>query len=758
MRVAEALDAPPRGSGAVLAATKLHIPEVRAELLVRAGLVDALVAGATRKLTLAEAPAGYGKTTLLAEWCSCPAERRDFAWLSLDDGDSDPARFWTGVIDALRGVEPGLAPSAREALGARNIDLIEVALPLLLNELIQTGREIVLVLDDYQVVRDDEVHRSVAFMLDHLPAHLHLAIATRSDPPLPLARLRASGEMIEIRAHDLRFSDEEAAEMLRRTVGLDLDDSAVRRLAERTEGWPAGLYLAGLSLRGRDDVAEFIELFAGDDRHILDYLSGEVLGDQSDDLKDFLLRTSILERLSGPLCDSVAETEDSGRLLELIERQNLFLIPVDTTRTWYRYHRLFAELLRHELRATDPAVIRGLHRRASEWYRAEGSIPDAIHHAAEAGDIEDARELIASHWNDYFNQGRLGTVERWLAALPNSSVLEDPRLCVAGAWLGLDRGELEQAREWIEAAVVGAQSWPNSVDDRLIDAEIGVCRSVHRFKAGELEAAGAAATEVIGLAEKGTFPYTVAQLILGVTLYWRSEPDRAAAALQEGERSARETDNHLGRSYALGYLALIEADRDQGAEADHMARKAAGLREAPGFVEHFVLSIAHLARARAAELRGHLDDAEQSSRRAVELARRGAGRLEVAATQLALAGVRHLQGDSAEARELLRDARGVIEDCDDAGKLAAELATAERGLALLPRGATRTDRSARTQLSDREVVVLRMLAGRLSRREIAEALYVSQNTIKTQVRSIYQKLDAADREAAVARARERGLL
>ena len=756
--MAEALEVPTRGSGAVLAATKLHIPEVRPELLTRPGLVDALVTGATRKLTLAEAPAGYGKTTLLAEWCSSPAERRDFAWLSLDQGDSDPGRFWTGVIDALRGVEPGLAPSARGALAARSIDLIEVALPLLLNELVQIGREIVLVLDDYQVVRDDEVHRSVAFMLDHLPEHLYLAIATRSDPPLPLARLRARGEMMEIRAHDLRFSDEEAAELLRRTVGLDLDDAAVTRLSERTEGWPAGLYLAGLSLRGRDDMAEFIERFAGDDRHILDYLSSEVLGDQTEGLKDFLLRTSVLERLSGPLCDAVAETEDSGRLLELIESQNLFLIPVDTTRTWYRYHRLFADLLRHELRATDPAAISQLHRRASEWYRAEDSVPDAIHHAAEAGDIEDARELIAAHWNDFFNQGRLGTVERWLAALPRGSVLEDPRLCVAGAWLGLDRGELEQAREWIEAATVAAQSWPIPTDDWLIEAEIGVCRSVHRFKVGELEAARAAATEVIGLAEKDTFPFTVAQLILGVTLYWRSEQDGAAAALQEGERSARDTDNDLGRSYALGYLALIEADRDQADEAYRLGAKATGLSEAPGFVEHFVLSIGHLALARAAELRGRLDDAERSSRRAVELARRGAGRLEVAATQLALARVRHLQEDRAEARELLRDARSLIEDCDDARNLAAELAAAERGLAVVARGAALSDPSAREQLSDREVVVLRMLAGRLSRREIADSLYVSHNTIKTQVRSIYQKLDASDREAAVARARELGLL
>jgi LuxR family maltose regulon positive regulatory protein len=278
--VAQVLEVPNPGSGAVLAATKLHIPGVRPELIARAALIDQLVSSPHRKLTLVEAPAGYGKTTLVAEWCSSASEERAFAWLSLDDGDSDPARFWVGVVDALRTLEPGIGAPALDALESRGIDVRDIALPLLLNELAGLERDIVLVLDDYQTVRGRDVHRLVDLLLDHLPDRLHLAIATRVDPPLSLARLRARGEMTEVRAAELRFTVSEAAELLRCTVGLDLSDDQVQRLHERTEGWPAGLYLAGLSLRGQPDRGEFIESFAGDDRHIVDYLASEVLSDQ----------------------------------------------------------------------------------------------------------------------------------------------------------------------------------------------------------------------------------------------------------------------------------------------------------------------------------------------------------------------------------------------------------------------------------------------------------------------------------------------
>ncbi len=742
-------------SRAVLAATKLHIPPVRPQHVPRVRLIDALVERPARKVTLIEASAGYGKTTLIAEWASSDKEARDFAWLSLDEGDNDPVRFWAGVIDAIRLLEPGFGERAAAAVAARSIGIVDVALPLLLNELAELEREIVLVLDDYHVVRNEEAHRSVAFLIAHLPSPLHLALATRTEPPLPLARMRAGGELLEVRGNDLRFDDEETAELLRRALDLDLDSTAVSRLRQRTEGWPAGLYLAGLSLRGRPDPDRFIDSFAGNDRHIVDYLSSEVLADQGAELRDFLLRTSILDRLCGPLCDHVAGAEDSTARLVGLESRNLFLVPLDHTRTWYRYHRLFGELLRHELEHAHPGVSGGLHRRAREWFEREGSVAEAIHHGVAGGDLEHARELIAANWNEYFNRGRLGTIRHWLDSLPRPTVTEDARLCVAGAWVALDRGELADARGWIDTATRATSPDPVS----SAEADIGVLCAVHGFKVGSLEESQSAAREVIGITDgqQESFARTVAKLILGVALYWNGESEEAGARLPRAAELSKRGANDLGQAYALGYLGLIAADRGDAAEADRLGLAAVELREGAEFREHFVLMAAHLARSRAAEGQGRLDQAEHEASRAVELSRRGAGRLEIGASLLALSRVRQLRGDRDEARHLLRSAREAIDGCADPGGLATAVAAAERGVRVA-RGPTTRSNVQVEELTDRELAVLRLLASDLSRREIADALYVSQNTIKTHLRGIYRKLDATTRATAVARARELELL
>jgi LuxR family transcriptional regulator, maltose regulon positive regulatory protein len=749
--VAEVLAAQTRGSGAVLAATKLHIPSFRPELLERQALVDALVTGGSRKVTVVDAPAGYGKTTLLAEWCASPSEDRQFAWLSLDEGDRDPVRFWVGVIDALRTVAPEFGSAPLAALEDRRADLEGVVLPLVVNELAQLPVRIVLVLDDYHMIREAEVHHSLDYLLDHLPGNFHVAIATRVDPPLSLPRRRAAGELSEIRAAELRLSDEEARELLRRSADVELSADDIARLQTRTEGWPAGVYLAALSLRGRDDPREFITSFAGDDRHVVDYLSTEVLAGQPEELRRFLLRTSILQRLCEPLCNAVAETDDAGALLEHIESRNLFVVQLDTTRTWYRYHRLFADLLRQELEIEEPHIVEELHRRACRWFVASGSVADALHHATAGGDFDTARELVVQHWNQHFNRGRLATVDRWLAAIPRGLVLADARLCIAGAWLALDRGRLEEAGEWIRA---GERGLPGESRNGVA-AELAVLRAVHGFKDAELESSETAAREALKSAEPGSFPDTVAQLILGVDLYWQERLDAAAGALRDAVAAAREAKNDLGRSYALGYLALIELDRDNDAAAEVLASEAIGLSDAPGFLDHFVLMIGHLAWASVAERRGRLGEAERAVRRSVELSDRGAGRLERAAARVALARIRQLQGDREEARESLRAARRAVEGASTLGALAGTLAAAERQLRVQrrPRAAF-----AGEELTDRELAVLRLLASGLSRREIAEALYVSQNTVKTHLRAIYRKLDASSRGEVVARGRELDLI
>ena len=334
--------------------TKLNPPTGARRRVRRQALVDRLVSDEPRRLTLVSAPAGWGKTTLLAEWAADSREERPFAWLTLDRGDNDAVRFWGYAIEALRTLEPSVGSASLAALGVSGTNPIEVVLPPLINELAALDGSLVLALEDYHLIHSPEVHEGLTFLVERLPTTLELAIATRLDPPLPLPRLRARGEMLEVRAPELRFDAAEAQELLRAALGEKLDEADVGRLVQRTEGWPAGLYLAALSLSGRDDPSSFIEAFAGDDRHIVDYLGGEVLDGLDPRTRDFLLRTSILERVSGPLCDHLLESSDAAELLLAIERANLFLVALDGRREWYRYHHLFADLLRHELARLQP--------------------------------------------------------------------------------------------------------------------------------------------------------------------------------------------------------------------------------------------------------------------------------------------------------------------------------------------------------------------------------------------------------------------
>jgi LuxR family maltose regulon positive regulatory protein len=334
---------------------------------------------------LVSAPAGFGKTTLLTEWLTArpaaPAAQRLVAWLSLDRGDSDPASFWAYVIAALRTVAPGVGESALAQLHALQRPPIETVLTALLNDLAAIAADIVLVLDDYHVIDAREVQDGMAFLLGHLPPRLQVVIASRADPALPLARLRARGELAEIRAADLRFTPDEAAAYFNEMMGLQLAVQDVAALEGRTEGWIAALQLAALSMQGRADIAGFIAGFAGDDRYVVDYLFEEVLQRQPDDVQAFLLQTSILDELTGPLCDAVTGHGGGKAMLEALDRGNLFLVPLDDRRQWYRYHHLFADVLRARLLDEQPDQVPDLHRRASAWYERSGEQPIAIGHA-----------------------------------------------------------------------------------------------------------------------------------------------------------------------------------------------------------------------------------------------------------------------------------------------------------------------------------------------------------------------------------------
>jgi LuxR family transcriptional regulator, maltose regulon positive regulatory protein len=394
-----------------------------------------------------------------------------------------------------------------------------------------------------------------------------------------------------------------------------------------------------------------------------------------------------------------------------------------------------------------------LHRRAHDWFRARGLVPEAIQHATAAGDVDGARELIALHWNDAFNQGRLDTVAGWLDALPEEAVRADRRLCEAGAWLALDRGRMADAERWIERAEAGSAGDAGGAE-AASGAEAAVLRAVHSFKSGDLGRGQRAARRVLQLEPEGaSFARFVAHCIVGVTQYWGGEPSDARTTLAVAAELAGATENDLGRSYVLGYLALIEVDRGHVDEGDRLGREATELSDDPGFVEHFVTMMGHLARGKVAERRGRLVEAERELARALELARRGAGAVELAAALLALARVRGSRGEREEARALLEEARDALAGSEDVGMLERALSTAERALRPAPRTPDRGD-----ELTERELSVLRMLAGELSRREIADALFVSLDTVKTHTRGIYRKLGASSREEAVGRGRELGLL
>jgi LuxR family transcriptional regulator, maltose regulon positive regulatory protein len=753
-------DGGPSTAGPVLLVTKLSAPAVRAELVPRRRLLDLLSRRGSHKLTLIDAPAGWGKTTLLAEWGANPDETRPFAWVALDSSDNDPVRFWTYVVTALRTVEPRLGERALGALRGRGPRIIRDVLPELINELAAGSPELVLALDDYHAIGNDEIHKGLALLVERLPPQLHLAVATRSDPPLPLARMRVRGELLEVRSDALRFSDEEAAALLNGVLGLDLSTADVTRLQQRTEGWAAALYLVALSLRGRPDAAGFIGAFAGDDRHIVDYLGGEVLAGQPADLRAFLVRTSILERLCGPLCDAVTGGSGSAVVLEEIERANLFVVPLDSTRTWYRYHHLFGELLRHELKCTEPELVATLHRRASAWYRAEGSIPDAIQHAVSAGEFDEARELVAAHWLGFFNRGELATVAGWLDALPQQTVAGDPRLAVARVWLALDLGRPGEAGEWLERAERGLAEDRAGAAAAGLASGVAVLRAVHRFKTGDVGQALVAARRAVELErEEALFWRTVASVLVGVTLYWRGAADDAGAALEVALRLAEDDGNRLAEIYALGYLAAVHAGRGSAAIADRLlARAAALVTSDPAAGEHFVAMMAHLARAGRLERQGRQADAAREAERGVELARRGAGLVERCYATLQLAGVRRGQGDLDAARELVAESRRELDSCADPGMLAGLVAAAERRVA--PPGPRHHAHPPvpGERLTERELAVLRLLPSGMSQREIGATLFLSENTVKTHTRGIYRKLAASSREEAVNRARSAGLV
>lgn len=739
--------------GPVLIDTKLRAPHLPREIVSRDRLVELARGNPRCKLILVSAPAGYGKTTFLAEWRE--RETTPFAWISLDPNDRDPVRLCAYVIEAVNRLEPGFGDELRGLLRSPSVDFGGVLLPGVVNALAGLSGRIVLVFDDYHVLERDWSDNPTSFVLEHLPPTVQLVISTRSDPAIHLGRLRASGEVIEIRASDLLFDEEEAGSLLASTLGFELKRENLGNLLRRTEGWPAGLYLAALSLRGHPDPGGAIRDFVGNERHVVDYLTEEVLGRQPPEVRRFLLRTSVLDRLTASLCDAVVGESGSAPMLERLERSNLFVVPLDERREWYRYHHLFASLLRTELSVEEPGSVGGLHRRASRWFEGQGLVEEAVNHAILAGDLEAAAELMAGHWASLFDTGLEETLRAWVRALGKENLGAYPLLALTAARNSAVHGDREGTERWLAVAERGSYEGP--LPDGHASLWSAVVQLRARYAPGDLNDEREALLRAVELEEAAGSPWrVVAHVILAHILYVSGDLGAAARRL---ERALGLPDGVpvIGKVSILAWKGVIACDQGRAEEAEKLARRARELSEDHGLDEHAeVCSSVCLALGRSLGELGRLAEAEAELVRGLE----SLGNLEATRTHvmilllLALARVRTARGDFAGARETAEKARDLVESCADPGIFPLGMEQVERVL----RRAGRRSAETSEELTERELDVLHMLPSGLSQREIGQALHLSFNTVHTHARSVYRKLGVSSREEAVRRARLLGLI
>lgn len=721
--------------------TKLHPPPLRGGLVPRVRLLN----GASPVVVLC-APAGYGKTTVLAQYAA--STERPLAWLTLDEADDDPVLLLLELATALARLAPVDARVFRSLQGS-DPAIQRVVLPGLVNSLAAVPN-LALALDDLHLVGDPDSLAVVAFLCDHVPAGAQLLVASRDTSALPLGRLRLRGSLVEISARDLAL-DRAEVEGLLQSAGVPLDDGALDAVVEQTEGWPVAVSLVALSIGAATDrQASVAALVAGDDRDVVDYFSSELLLHQPPERLSFLMRTSILERLCAPLCDEVLARDDSASMLARLDEANLFLLPIDRARKWYRYHHLFRDVLRGELTRRDPGALESLHRRASEWHDRHGTPEEAVQHALAGHDLDRAAELVVRHLRPVLNTGRQATARRWLDAFSDEDVADSATLALAGAFLVGLIGEKERARRYIALAErapwrgVGAMGETSSASAiALIEALFGwegVTRMrTHALEAYRLEPAGSSAHEPAATA-------------LGFSLVLLGRAAEGVPLLEEAAAlgAARATASLV----ASGQLAQIALDEGRTAEAEARAREGLALADALGLEEQTPCCILHAA---AASLGAQAGDARARAHleRALPLMPRVAAFPWMSIqTRVVLGRVAIAIGELATAETLLGEARRELARFPDGGVLPGMLAREERALAqALGGGGVLAE-----PLTDAERRVLELLPSHLSLEEIGQSLHISRNTVKAHLRSIYRKLGVGRRSDAVESARRHGLV
>ncbi len=668
--------------------TKLFKPVLRPSLIARNQLIDRLntelrrsSSGFAARLTLVSAPAGFGKTTLVAAWLDQLAGE-PAAWLSLDEGDNDPARFLTYLIAALRTAIPEVGQAADALLHAPQSPAIEATLTALINDLSRRTRPVILALDDYHVINTPAIHQALDYLLKHLPPNLHLLIATRSDPPLPLSRLRSHGQLIEVRAADLRFNLDEAGRFFSQAMGLTLSPAETAMLEQRTEGWVVGLQLAALSMQGRDDYPAFIAAFTGSHRYILDYLTDEVLERRPRGSRNFLLQTSILNRLCGPLCDALTGRNDSQAVLQQLEQANLFLARLDDERRWYRYHHLFAEVLRERLLDEQAEQLPELHRRAGAWLEQHGLSEEAINHAIAGGDYEQAARLVEQLSGNLLRKGASASVARWLEAMPVEVVHARPRLCLIYGWYYVMGPAInpDRAEEWVQFALRAAPAGPTPDSDFI--GEVASLRAMITSIWGDTTESIAVARQALVALPAGSPWRGMMTFCLGSTLLLAGDVIAAAPALEEALRLSREDGAYYIQLNAASFLGDIQVFQGR------LDRAEETYQQVLSWTDHGVPQKgALMARAGLANVlceRNQLDAALAHIQPAIEQLERVGGAWSTLVLNRALARVQQAQGKWPDALAALEHAQRVGQRTGV--NIVATQAAALRARLLLARG------------------------------------------------------------------------
>ena len=743
----------PRGSG-VLVESKFHPPVPRREWVPRQRLAERLAAG-DGKLALVHAPAGFGKTIAVAQWRAAEPDWT-FAWVSLDPGDNDPVRLWTHIVSSLQGACPSLG--GEELLAPLRVQVPDISgrlVPGLVNALAVLHERVVLVLDDFHLVSALACHEQIESLLASLLPPAKIVIISRTVPPLAVARLRVAGEMTEIGMRDLRFTPEEAAGLIGAVAAYPLGERDLAELVEKTEGWPAAVYLAGLSLRTQPDPSAFVREFTRGNRYVADYLFEEVISRQPEHVVRFLAHTAILDRFTAELCNAVTARKDSADTIDLLERENLFLVALDESRRWFRYHHLLAQVLRARLASREPALAPLLHRRASEWFRAQELPEEAIGHALAAGDTDVVVDVMAAHWYWYVNAGRMETVSAWLKALGDRTITVNPLAAHVAAWVAALSGQPGTVRRLLPVIDAGQDGGPLPDGMRSLRSSAALLRATFGFDGIRVmrDSAGIA-VELEDDPASGW--HALALTAQGFSLYLSGEPG-AAQALRRAVLSG--VADPAIRLAATSIAALVGIA--QGRLAEGSALADAALRVADdGVTAPPQASLAYLAVAAGWAEEGRLEEARSQLVRALQSRRGWLGMspwptLEI---MFRLAAVLHGVGDEAGAAALVNEIDDILTSLPDG-------AEAQRTRLELLRQRLGTDPDTEPTgeglglgLTGREMTVLRMLRGTMSIAEIAQELKLSSNTIKTHIRAIYRKLGVSTRPGAVTRARGLGLM